>query len=437
MASVSRAGKAHRHVHGHHSEVKKGGRAVKKGSNISQHEVHSDPKIKKIAELVLRAKSWTSESEAKRIIQKHGQHKFERMLMACENITKLSQDVGLTKDQLFKMAKYIEVKLPQKVKHGKAYLKKEKTGLARTIEFKSNRAFIHLKTHGVQALGAGVHKRVTISIMYAAHKPEIVANGVGDATVMKEGKVLKKLRGSEGIAKTYAVSSHKSDHKKVYSIISKLYNARTVRHYEYNRSSMNHDEEVYIARDLMKGLESMHAKRMAHRDLHSGNFMVNRQEDPDTKKVKITAALIDFGQVVSFDKAKKLVPRIEVSRHLITPESLIKGKHRVDVRKVEAFAVGCSLYHLFFGSGPEWCEMMREQQVKKMSKRKRKELSNRLITEIYQTIDKRRKELAASNLERKDLAEVIFKLLDPSAKERSAPHKARKQLDQIIKKMES
>ncbi len=430
MASVSRAGKSHRHQHVHHNEIKKGKRAVKKGSNISQHEVQSDNKVKKAVDLVLRGKEWTTEKEAKRIIKKYGVDKFQRMVMACENITKLSKELGLSNNKLFKMAKYIEVKLPGKVKHGQAYLKKDRTGLARTIEFKSNRAFIHLKTHGVQALGAGVHKKVTLSIMYAAHKPEIVANGVGDYTVEREGKVLKKLKGAEGIAKTYALSSHKksSTHKKVYSIISKLYNARTVRHYEYDRSSMNHDEEVFIARDLMKGLESMHAKKMAHRDLHSGNFMVHREEDPKTHKVKISAALIDFGQVVSFHKAKKMVPRIEVSRHLVTPEALIKGKHRVDVRKIEAFAVGCSLYHLFFGSGPEWCEMMRQFQVKKMSTEKKKEISNRLITEIYQTIDKRKKELATSDIKRKDLAEVIFKLLAPNPKERYSPHKDSKQL---------
>lgn len=438
MAKISKV-QHHHHNNAHRKDIKKGPGKVQKGLHTSQSQTQSNEKIKHLSELVFRAKEWTSAANVKRLIEKYGETKFERMLMASENISKLSDDLGLSKGEIFKMAKFIEVKLQRKVKKGKAYLHKNKTGLARTIEYKSNRAFIHLKTHGVSALGSGCHKRVTRSIMYAAHKPELVANCVGDKTVKAEGRVLKKLHGAEGVAKTYAVNEHrKKSGKKVFSIITKLYNAHTVRSYEYNRSSMqNRSEEVYIARDLMKGLESMHAKKLAHRDLHSGNFMVHRVEDPSTGISKVSAALIDFGQVVSFSKAKRMVPKIEVSKHLVTPEALLKGKHRVDVRKIESYAVGCSLYHLYFGSGPEWCEKMKQLNVKKMSTKTKKSVSRDLARDIRATIDRRKEELAAGTVKHKSLGKIILKLLDPDPKKRLAPHKARFMLEQVIKQIET
>ncbi|MCE5293127.1 MAG: protein kinase, partial [Chlamydiales bacterium] len=430
------------HHHHHHTtskKVQKGGRHVQKGSNASTAPTQSDVKTKKLAELLNRAKDFTSAQNVNYIIQTYGQDKLERMLMASEKIVKLSDNIGLTNKEVFAMAKFIETKLKSKVKHGTAYLRKEKTGLARTIEFKANRAFIHLKTHSVAALGAGCHKNVTRSIMYAAHNPEMVANCVGDKSVLLESKVLNKLKGAEGIAKTYAVSEHKKKSgKKVYSMITKLYNAHTVRSYEWNRATMeNRSEEVYIARDLMLGLESMHAKKLAHRDLHSGNFMVHREEDKATGKTKVSAALIDFGQVVSFNKAKKKTPQVEIARQLITPESLIKGKHRVDIRKIEAYAVGCSLYHLYFGSGPEWCDKLKQINVKHLSKKAKKHLSQNLAREVRATIERRKLELATGDNKYKDLGKIILQLLDPNPKSRLTPNQARKMLNGVIKKLEA
>ncbi len=434
MTKIKRVHHNHHH-HSQHKNIKKGSKVVVKGSQ-SHSQTQSDVKTKRVSELVLRAKEWTSSDNAKRIIEKYGDTKLERMLMACENISKLSSDIGLSNGELFKIAKYIETKLSHKLKKGKAYLRKDKTGLARTIEYKSKRAFIHLKTHGVAPLGQGCHKKVTRSIMYAAHSPSIVANSVGDKTVKAEGRVLKKLQGKEGIAATYALNEHKKKSgKKVYSIISKLYNGHTVRSYEYNRSNLeNRAEGAYIGRDLMKGLESMHAKKLAHCDLHSGNFMVHR---PAHGKVPVEAALIDFGQVVSFHKAKKMAPKIEVARQLVTPEALIKGKHRVDIRKIEAYAVGCSLYHLYFGSGPEWCEKMRAFNTKHMSKKGKKSLSKHLAREIRITLDKRKNEIEQPDNKHKGLGKIILKLLDPNPKKRFTPYQARVMLDKVIEEIES
>jgi len=427
MGKVSRVHHS-RHHHSHHKDVKKSQKRVVKGREVSVQHTTTDNKIDRAAQLVLRAKEWASVGHAKQIIKKYGEDKLERMLMACENISTLTDYLGMSKGELFKIAKYIEVKLKHKLKHGKAYLRSNKTGLAHTIEYKSKRAFIHLG----QALGEGCHKKVTRSIMYAAHAPQMVANCSGDKTVKFEGRILTKLDDAAGIAKTYAVTSHKAKHgKKIYSIFTKLYNGHTLRSYEYSRNKLGADEEVYVACDLMKGLESMHEQKLAHRDLHSGNFMVHREVVDG--KPKITSVLIDFGQVVSFSKAKKLLPRVEVSRHLITPESLVKGKHRPDIRKIEGFAVGYCLYHLFFGSAPDWGEKLKEKNIKHMSRKKKASLSRKLARNIRSTLDKRKRDLEGMDNKHKGLGLAILALLDPDPKKRASPHAARLMLEEVIR----
>ena len=88
-------------------------------TRISKVHHHSHPAHAK--------KGYTSAKNAKRLITKYGQEKFNRIIMACENIKRLSRDLGLGDKELFKIAKYIEVKLKDKVKKGKVYLRKEKT----------------------------------------------------------------------------------------------------------------------------------------------------------------------------------------------------------------------------------------------------------------------------------------------------------------------
>lgn len=340
-----------------------------------------------------------------------------------EKIFALSDNLGLTKQELFDLVTFIEtVELPTN-----CYLRKEETGLARTIERVQNRTFIHLKTHGVAPIGKGFHKKVTLSIMYDRKHPELVANSVGDATLQHEAEILRTLNGAEGIVKTYAINSHqKRSGDKVYSVIMKLYNTQTVRSTEFNLQKLTPIEEVYVARDLMKGLESLHAKRIAHRDLHTSNFILHRENG------QISCAITDFGEATSFEEAKKAVPLVEFSGRFVPPESLVKGKHDVDIRKVEAFAVACGLYHLFFGREPSWCEEMERIGVHKMSSKKKKELSQYLTKKIKKTIEKRKNDLAKMSGKVKELGEVILKLLDPDPKKRYAPHKARELLDSVL-----
>ena len=111
MAKVSRVHNHHHHNAAHRKDSKKKSGLVVKGSQVSQSHAASNEKIGKLAEFILRAKDWASAETVKYIITKYGEVKLDRMLMASENIAKLSDDMGLSKRDIFKMAKYIETKL--------------------------------------------------------------------------------------------------------------------------------------------------------------------------------------------------------------------------------------------------------------------------------------------------------------------------------------
>lgn len=392
------------------------------------------------SELITRAKKWTDESNAQKVLYRHGEHKLERTVLACENIWKLSKKLKLKRHELFDLALFRETEMYNEVKKGKIYFKKEKTGLARTIEHDpvTNRTFIHLKRHGMPALGKGWHKMVTRSILYAAHHPEIVANCVGDATVAQEGKILKRLGNCPGIARTYAVSEHtkRKTHQKVYSIILKYYNAGSVRSYEFNLAPITPYEKIYIARDLMHGLENMHNRRLAHCDLHTANFLVDRSKDPVTGKEVVSAALVDFGQTISFDAAKKRVPQVEFPHRMTTPEALLKRKHRVDVRKVEVFAMGWNFYSFFFDKLPEWAANKKLYHAKKMSTKEKKNFSAELTNDINKSIKHRHEELKTKDHILQDFGKLILEMCDPDPYKRPSAHTSRTLLDQLIKKLE-
>ena len=135
-------------------------------------------------------------------IEAYGEPLLKQVVDTCEAIWKLPSSLGLKDNELFEMVLFIETKLHAEIGAGNFYLKKEKTHLARTIEYdpESKCTFIHLKTHGVHQLGKGWHKKVTRSILYHAKSPEIVANNTFKDDGTKEIRTIKLLKNLPGLA---------------------------------------------------------------------------------------------------------------------------------------------------------------------------------------------------------------------------------------------
>lgn len=392
-------------------------------------------------ELLVTATDWTSDKEGRKAIKRHGEDAFIRALEAATSIWKISQDLGLKKKDLFSLCMFIESKLPSKIKEGKVYLKKEKTGLKRTIEHdpKTKRTFIHLKTHGIKGLGEGWHKKVTKSIMYDLKAPEIVANCVCDYTGWDEINVLKKVAGKMGIMQTYALTEHTKGKKKekVASIICKLYNAHSVRHYQFNLTPMSQLEKLTIARDFVAGIESLHDKDLIHRDLHGANILVDKRLDPLTGKEVYSAAVIDFGQVQPAKEAYKKAPNIEVPPKVNPPEALKSDPSKVDAKLVEVFAVGVNLYHLYFGVKPEWTEMKEFNNYRDLKSKEKHEFHMELEEKINKYRHKRKAELEGKTDAWSEFGMLIIKMCSVIPEKRGSANYARRKIEELIAKIEA
>ncbi|MBS0655243.1 MAG: protein kinase family protein, partial [Verrucomicrobia bacterium] len=313
-------------------------------SQLPQYTGKLVHKKQKIEALSATAAKWVDASKFKSQIKKYGYNALQKTIGSCEKIWKLQGDLGLKEKELYKIALYINTKMKGKIKEGNNYLRKKETGLARTIEYdpKSKRTFIHLKI----PLGTGVHKIVEKSLMYDPKRPQFVATTSTTEECANEVAVHKKVRNMKGLVHTYAVTKHvkEKSQKTVTSMMLELYNAKSLRHYQYSRGELTPTEELTIARDLLYGLENMHSKNLVHRDLHSGNYLVNRTKE------NVSAALIDFGRAKSVKEAAK-TPTFTPAKRLNPPEMFRKTKS-LKHKALDIYALGIELFHLHFGTEP-------------------------------------------------------------------------------------
>lgn len=360
----------------------------------------------------------------------HGDEVVTRALEISQNIWKVANKLALKKPELFEIVLYIETKLPAKIEDKKYYLKKEKTGLARTIEYdpQSKLTFIHLKTHGIDRLGKGWHKKVTKSIMYDAKNPEIVAN----STFMDDGdeeiRTVKKIKNQPGLAHTYAITEHKKDKtgKSVISLIQRLYNGGNLLDHLHNGTSLSKKELVVVARDLMHGLEAMHSKDMVHRDLHGGNFLIDTRIDPVTGKKVLSAVLIDLGQARDATDAKREAPKVQVPHRFNPPEAFWRDKTWIDTKKVDVYALGLNLYNLYFKKQASWAVKEDFKHITSFDDGTKLSFRKKLTRKME-------KSLAAKKTS-DTFARLILQMLEPDQNKRHSAAHFRKELDALIKK---
>ena len=197
-------------------------------------------------------------------------------------LQKLSElGTGMTLEELSQLVQFIEA---IRGRHSSCYyLRKEETGLARTIEIDpaSDKIFIHLKTHNVPLLGKGAHKRVTYSILYDPIEPKLVASAIiaNSKTTRAEIALLEQLRGSKCIIEPLYIGQHTNKlGESVFEIITPLYNKGSLRSFiRKNPHSIAFDVKVKIAKDILTGACTLNAKGYVSRDNNRGNFLVHEE----------------------------------------------------------------------------------------------------------------------------------------------------------------
>lgn len=282
----------------------------------------------------------------------------------------------------------------------------------------TGRIYIHLEGKEGALIGVGGFKRVTESILYGKH-PELVAQCKGWSSLIKEAKILSKLRSAPGIVhmKSFFCSSQGDC-----SLILEYYNSGCLRGLEKKKSKISDKQLVPVFRELIIGLKSLHAAGYIHRDLHRGNVLFTR------KNGVLHAALTDFGLALRIDDDSHV--RVSMQGSSLPPEILLKKNEEIDRRRSEAYSLGILLYYTLFLERPSWCEAIRLSQISHPSAEKK--------VRLYQAIGRQYRRVVADAKAfsgvRKDLTLLACRLLNPDPKKRIYLDKATRAIEAIAKK---
>lgn len=271
-----------------------------------------------------------------------------------EKIRKMRESgtaLGCTDSEFLRIAEFIDSKLKHHIAHKEYYLRKETTGIPRTIEYEpiTKKVFIHLKTkNGLSMLGKGGQKRVTKSLEYSQH-PELLANAVYKCTTEADKKeaeaeiaALQKLKGKMGVMELIATSSHKDKEniKPKLQIITKMYNQGDLHDFTM-KHPLTLPEKMKLTESILRGLASIQEAGIVHTDIKSENILVERKSDGS-----LEAVIADFGLA-----KENLSTAISPSRSTVTAVSGMplvlpkarKGEHQ----RADQTACATTLKRLF------------------------------------------------------------------------------------------
>ena len=93
--------------------------------------------------------------------------------------------------------------------------------------------------------------------------------------------------------------------------------------------------------ELLSVIMSMHKLGIYHNDLHDGNILLYK-----TNNGILKAGLIDLGRSTLLNERTTTIP--QGAPHRNPPEALLHSFASVDKEKSDVYALGCTLYYLFF-----------------------------------------------------------------------------------------
>ncbi|MBS0656200.1 MAG: protein kinase family protein [Verrucomicrobia bacterium] len=333
---------------------------------------------------------------------------------ATSAIRKCFKNCGMSKDELYKIALFIETELPKQVETNRVYyFSRTKTKLARTIEVDphTKKIFIHLQRHNVPELGRGARKNVTYSILYSTTKPRKVAHSHTTYPNENEAQAMSDLKGVPGLCKIIAVlSDSRNTLSNCYSFITKYYPRGDFSHYVQKHSnSFKFKDRLRFCRDIIHGIERMHNKGYAHRDLGLRNFFVTR------KRKHVHLVVADFGRAVSGGNTSEKGAQGGYS--LCAPEGLkphlLKGD---DYLRTDIFALGCVFYKILYNKKPCWMQArkLRNTHVSLHTRHKRfihriEQYRKQRLKELKKTGKLKKKRFSPERVEA-----IILKMINPN-----------------------
>lgn len=378
-------------------------------------------------------KKGLSKRSFQKLVAQSDEATVKKALIAAKAMCKRCKNIGITLPDLFQISMFIETEMPKQLKKEpeKLYFSRVHTGLTRSIQYDphSKLVFIHLKSHGVCALGKGARKKVTRSILYSTKNPKVVAHCHTAYRIDNEIQAAIDLRGKKGLQEVFAVMQRKcKDGSNLNSIMTRFYKGGDLHHYlNKNRRKMTLKEKMNLAYDISIGIANMHNNGYTHRDLGLKNYFVETIKNKGRKK--IVAIVGDFGRAAKDGKTKERGAQGGFSQ--LAPEGIAYDKLQdSDYLKTDVYALGCVFYRIIYGGKVPWHNVgMMNNGTLPVEERIEKSKMN-----IVKFWDPRLKTLERKG--KKSLFKyesLIRKMVDPDPALRPSAQEVKEQLRTIIK----
>ena len=276
-----------------------------------------------------------------------------------------SRVLGLPRSDFLQIALFIETNLQEFIQKKQHYIPKEETSLATSLEYdpKTRKIFIILPDNKQTHLGQGKNKVVMKAILYQERNSEVVARALQTKVREIELKTTNDLKGAKGVMEIVACTEYNSNGTTYRTIYSKLYNPGALQRAFSKRMRFSVYEKMKIALNILNGLEELHKRNIAHRDLSAVNCLIDIPKGSIGRR-NVIAVIADFGRSNSILKTydKRLNPQGHSA--YMPPEAIFKGKVQGEqVCRTDIYAAGCIFYQLFHGKLAPWQNSKYVQQI--------------------------------------------------------------------------
>lgn len=269
----------------------------------------------------------------------------------CKNVRSENILRGCSKEQLKKIATYIEEEFIPLINKNTHYIEKKKSHLAGTLEYDpaTKKIFVHFTK---EKIGEGWQKKGTYTILYDPEHPlPCIRLVLKDKRIKSHPQLVQKYSAEIGrsqklqynsshIVRVITATKYKKGDVEKKAMIQELYTFGTLESLiKNNPGVLTAERKIKIAKGIIMGLKEVHEREYLHRDLHSGNIFVDKQFE---------SYIGDFGWSLRASEVKG--KQAQSNPQITAPELLCSKKNKPeDYRRGELFTAGLSLYHLSYG----------------------------------------------------------------------------------------
>jgi serine/threonine protein kinase len=367
--------------------------------------------------------------QLKKAAEKKQLQKIAYAIDAACNIQKEDPTIRLSLPELVYITLFIECEFPRSIQEKIYYVPEGSLQLPAAIEFDpaTQKTFIHLK----DSLGSGSQKNVKKSILYSRSKPEIVATSYMRSDNPRERYIHDLMKNEPGIAPLYTITEHTNNGVQEQLLICKHYKDGSLDRFLKENNHLSLQEKICIASQMLRGVQALHHKEIAHLDLKKCNFFIQKTQ---SKKKPYEVALGDLGWsqfAITLDEGPLTYCK---SISNMAPEFYLQSYLEPDeYYAAELFSLGTLFYELLYEKKAPWYKHVKLNQNEK-SRNNRYKNHVALVEKATQAKRKAlsEKEKRGKKLSKQDQFEqIILQMLSIDPFARGSAKIVRKKLERI------